>query len=81
MHKELVGRRHDIVACLEDDVALREFEWRILLLVQTVCYLCAIIMVLRLGTISVVTLPEEVFIEIGCGTSADTEALVVDEVV
>ena len=38
-------------------------------------------MVLRLGTISVVTLPEEVFIEIGCGTSADTEAVVVDEVV
>ena len=72
MHKELVGRRHNIVASLEDDVALREFERRILLLVQTVCYFCAIVVVVRLCTVSVVTLPEEVLVEIGCGTSAET---------
>ena len=81
MNKELVGRRHYVVTRLEDDVALRELERHILLCVERVGELAAVVVVLRLGSVGVVAVPEEVIAEISRGTTAQAEAPVVDKVV
>ena len=80
MDKELVGRRHYVISCFEDDVALRELEWHVLLGVEAVCHLCAVVMLLRLRSVGIETVPEEVLVEVGCGTSAEAEAPLVHEV-
>ena len=80
MYEELVRGRHHVIGCLERYVALRELKRHVLLLVETVCELRAVVVLLGVHTVSVVSVPEEVRIEVGGGPSAHSEAVAVNEV-
>ena len=59
MYEELVGRRHYIITCLEDDVALRELEWHILFGIEAVSDFRTVIVLVRLGSVGIIAVPEK----------------------